>query len=127
MNWEERDEKNLYLCCVWNLRRFMWVFIKDASKMVGLGTSLRFFFFIFFFFVFGRYVTTLTWSKAKNKVIGHLAMTHALASHALMTLNFNYQGISQFTLDFYSITSLCLGRRLLVILCSYIVLYRLLD
>ena len=54
-----------------------------------------------FFFFYGRYVTTLTWSKAKNKVIGHLGMTHALASHALMTLNFNYWGISQFTLDFY--------------------------
>ena len=60
---------------------------------------------------------TLTWSKAKRKVTGQLAMTHALASHALMTLNFNYLEISQFTLDFYhklvlgatSITSLCLG------------------
>ena len=89
-------------------------FIMDENKRVGLGT--------------------LTWSKAKRKVTGQLAMTHALASHALMTLNFNYLEISQFTLT--SITSLCLGRllsqacawgrRLLVILCSYIVLYMLL-
>ena len=62
-------------------------FIMDENKRVGLGT--------------------LTWSKAKRKVIGQLAMTHALASHALMTLNFNYLEISQFTLT--SITSLCLG------------------
>ena len=49
----------------------------------------------------GWYVTTLTWSTAKNKVMGQLAMTHALASHSLITLNFNYYEISQFTLDFY--------------------------
>ena len=73
--------KKICICVVFEIWGGLCGFYNGWEQRVGLGT--------------------LTWSTAKNKVMGQLAMTHALASHSLITLNFNYYEISQFTLDFY--------------------------